>query len=153
MKYKYCLICIAIAYLQVFASLSVYAHCQLPCGIYNDNARVKMMLEDSNLITKAVKEIQEFSKKNDALSKNQLTRWVINKEKHANHIIEVISDYFLTQRIKPTQKDYKERLAKHHTAILAAVTVKQGVDADVAMKLQHAISALLDYYPEPHHHH
>jgi nickel superoxide dismutase len=155
MKYKFCWLYLVIVYLQIFASLSVYAHCQLPCGIYDDHARVKMMLEDYNLITKAIKEIQEFSKNNDALSKSQLIRWVMNKEKHANHIIEIISDYFLTQRIKPTQKDYQERLVKHHKVILTAVTAKQKIDSDTAVALQHAISALLDYYPEEHeeHHH
>ena len=155
MKYKFCWLYLVIVYLQIFSSLSVYAHCQLPCGIYDDNARVKMMLEDSDLITKAIKEIEELAKNNDTISKAQLIRWVINKEKHANHIIEIISDYFLTQRIKPTQKDYQERLVKHHKVILTAVTAKQKIDSDTAVALQHAISALLDYYPEEHeeHHH
>ncbi|MGD8467739.1 MAG: superoxide dismutase [Ni] [Desulfobacterales bacterium] len=38
----------------------------------------------------------------------------MNKEKHAQQIISTISDYFLTQRVKPSQKDYTERLLKHH---------------------------------------
>jgi nickel superoxide dismutase len=78
-------------------------------------------------------------------------RWVMNKEKHAQQIIATISDYFLTQRIKPDQKDYATRLANHHAVILAAVKAKQNVNMNVAKALRESIAALLPYYSEPAH--
>lgn len=44
---------------------SAYAHCQLPCGIYDDNARVLSMLEDVRTIEKSIRLIKELSGSND----------------------------------------------------------------------------------------
>ena len=134
--------------LILFGAYQSFAHCQIPCGIYDDNARVKAMLEDVATIEKSSKLISQLSSKSDAQSKNQLVRWVTNKEAHAQKIISTISDYFLTQRVKPGQKDYKERLVKHHAVILAAMKAKQNVDPKYAENLEKCIKALLAYYPE-----
>lgn len=127
---------------------SAYAHCQIPCGIYDDHARIKSMLEDAKTVEKSAKLIIQLSVKSDAQSKNQLVRWVINKEKHAQNIISIISNYFLTQRVKPNQKDYTERLIKHHAVIIAAMKAKQNTDIKFAKKLKKCVKALLSYYPE-----
>lgn len=130
-----------------FITHQTYAHCQVPCGIYDDHARVKAMLEDAETVAKAGKMLDELAGKSDAQSLNQITRWVSNKESHAQKIIETISDYFLTQRVKPDQKDYTERLEKHHAVILAAMKSKQNADPKYAKTLSDAISALAGYYP------
>ena len=127
------------------------AHCQIPCGIYDDHARVEAMLEDAATVSKAVKLINELAGQTDAQSQNQLVRWVMNKEKHAQNVIATISDYFLTQRVKPTEEDYADRLAKHHAVILAAMKAKQNVDAQSAEALKASIEVLAPYYP-PHEH-
>ncbi len=142
---------LVIAGISQFLPQTVYAHCQIPCGIYDDNARVEAMLEDAATVEKSAKLINELSLKSDAQSKNQLVRWVTNKEKHAQNIISTISDYFLTQRVKPEQKDYTERLIKHHAVILAAMKAKQNVDVKYATNLKKCIEALLAYYPEHKH--
>lgn len=126
---------------------SASAHCQIPCGIYNDHARVDAMLEDAVTIEKAVKLIGELSGKTDAQSQNQIVRWVMNKELHAQKIISTSTDYFLTQRVKPKQEDYTERLKKHHAVIIAAMKAKQSSDMDSVMNLKKAIEALIPYYP------
>ena len=100
-----------------------HSHCQLPCGIYDDHARVHSMLEDADTIQKTVILIKDNSGKNDAQSNNQLVRSIANKESHAQSIIETISDYFLTQRVKPSQDDYTERLKKHHAVIVASINL------------------------------
>jgi nickel superoxide dismutase len=125
------------------------AHCQIPCGIYDDNARVKSMLEDVSTVAKSVKLINELAGKTDAQSRNQVVRWVMNKEKHAQSIIATISDYFLTQRVKPSAKDYAERLVKHHTVIVAAMKAKQHADDKSVEALHKAVDALETYYPAP----
>jgi len=134
-----------------FISKPANAHCQIPCGIYDDNARVEAMMQDVATIYKALDLIAELSGKTDAQSQNQLVRWVMNKEQHAQNIIETISDYFLTQRVKSSQKDYQERLVKHHTVIVAAMKAKQNVTESHADSLRKAVSALFEYYPEHKH--
>ena len=72
----------------------------------------------------------------------------MNKEKHAQKIISTICDYFLTQRVKPDQKNYAERLIKHHTVIIAAMKAKQNTDVKYSKALKESIEALLSYYPK-----
>jgi nickel superoxide dismutase len=141
----------ALGVLLVTYSPISYSHCQIPCGIYDDHARVKTMLEDTETTRKAVDLITELSKKSDAQSNNQMVRWVMSKESHAQNIILTISDYFLTQRVKPKQKDYIERLKKHHAVIVAAMKVKQNADMTYVDALEASIEALLPYYPEHKH--
>ena len=128
-----------------------YSHCQIPCGIYDDHVRVKTMLEDVATARKAIDLIAELSKKSDMQSNNQIIRWVMSKESHAQNIISTISDYFLTQRVKSKQKDYIERLKKHHAVIVAAMKVKQNADMSYVDALEAGIEALLPYYPEHKH--
>lgn len=125
---------------------TLLAHCQVPCGIYDDSARVHAMLEDVETVAKATKLINELADKKDAQSQNQIARWVMNKEKHAQNIIATISDYFLTQRVKSSQKDYTERLVKHHTVIVDAMKAKQHADAKYVEALQKSVEALAPYY-------
>ncbi len=126
----------------------VYAHCQIPCGIYDDYARVQSMLEDTATIKKSANLIAELAGKSDAQSQNQRIRWVMNKEKHAQNVISTISDYFLTQRVKNSQADYGERLKKHHAVIVAAMKAKQNADEKYALALLKSIKDLSLYYPE-----
>ena len=128
-----------------------HAHCQIPCGSYADDARVQAMLEDAATVEKSAKLIAELAGKSDAQSQNQLVRWVMNKENHAQKIIATISDYFLTQRINPGQKDYVERLTKHHAVIVAAMKAKQNADVKYALTLKESIAALSAYYSEDKH--
>jgi nickel superoxide dismutase len=128
-----------------------HAHCQIPCGIYDDHARVESMLEDAATVEKSARLIAELAGKSDAQSQNQLVRWVMNKEKHAQKIISTISDYFLTQRVKPSQKDYVERLIKHHSVIIAAMKAKQNADVKYAKNLKESIEVLSSYYHEQKH--
>jgi len=124
------------------------AHCQIPCGIYDDFARVQSMREDAVTVEKSIRLIMELAGKSDVQSQNQLVRWVMNEEIHAQKIIASISDYFLTQRVKPDQQDYAERLKKHHLVIIAAMKAKQNADLSVVKALKESIEALSAYYPE-----
>jgi nickel superoxide dismutase len=132
-------------------SSQLKAHCQIPCGIYDNHARVQSMFEDSATIKKSTNLILELAAKTDAQSQNQLVRWVMNKEKHSQNIINTISSYFLTQRIKPNQEEYTERLIKHHKVIIAAMKAKQNVDNKYVKDLQNSIEAMATYYPEHKH--
>lgn len=140
-----------LAVLWMVTAGTAYAHCQVPCGIYDDHARVVAMLEDAATTKKALTEMDKLSGKRDIQSQNQMVRWIVNKEKHAENIIGTISDYFLTQRVKESQKDYEQRLIKHHRVITGAMKVKQTTDMKNVEELIENIEALRGYYPEHKH--
>jgi nickel superoxide dismutase len=141
------IVCALVGYILLLP-LQGHTHCQIPCGIYDDVAHIQSMLEDTATIEMAYKSITYLAGKTDAQSQNQMVRWVMNKEKHAQRIISTINDYFLTQRVKPSQKDYAERLAKHHAVIIAGMKTKQNTDVKYAKTLKESIEALRSYYPE-----
>ena len=148
-------------FIFIFFVLSQYAHshCQIPCGIYDDHARYISMLEDASTVEKATNQIITLSNDIDSKQKstsiaqnyNQLVRWVNNKESHAEKIISTIANYFLTQRIKPKQKDYLDRLSNHHAVILAAMKAKQNASITESNALKEAIQNLANYYPKHEH--
>ena len=80
------------------------AHCEIPCGIYGDEARFAAIAEDLTTIEKAMKQIAALAGQSDAQSANQLARWVANKEEHANRIQHVVTQYFMTQRLKEVEE-------------------------------------------------
>jgi nickel superoxide dismutase len=128
------------------------AHCQVPCGIYDDEGRIQQLLEDTTTIAKATTKIGELASKHDAQSMNQLTRWVNVKEQHATHIITTVAEYFLTQKVKPVAagsdgyEDYLSHLADHHAVMVAAMKTKQKVDDGAVKTLQQAIEKLGTHY-------
>ena len=138
---------------------TLQAHCEVPCGIYADQHRFEQMLEDQTTIAKAIVQINELAEKDDALSQNQLVRWVNTKETHAVNTQHIVAQYFLTQRIKPgndaaSHKVYVQRLVAAHTVIVAAMKCKQTVDPANAEALEKAILDLYRAYegkePELH---
>ena len=110
-----------------FSISTVSAHCEIPCGIYDDQLRTQLIAEHATTIEKSMKQIMALSKA-EPTSYNQLVRWVSNKEKHATEIQHIVSQYFMTQRIKPNQKKYAEKLMILHKMLLAAMKCKQTTD-------------------------
>lgn len=131
---------------STFAFNVVAPHCEVPCGIYADQRRFESMLEDTDTIAKASAQIIELSEKEDALSHNQLARWVATKEKHATDVQHTIAQYFMTQRIKPDAEDYTGKLTAAHAVMVAAMKTKQGVDAELAEQLKASILAFHKAY-------
>jgi nickel superoxide dismutase len=132
---------------------TAFAHCQVPCGIYDDGARVAQMREDAETITKAIGKITQLAGQHDATAFNQAARWVNTKEEHASRIITTVSEYFLTQKVKaPKAGDpkasahYHQLLADHHAVMKAAMTTKQTVSPAAAHALMKAIDGLADHY-------
>ncbi len=132
----------------------VDAHCQVPCGIYDDHGRIDAMLEDVTTITKAIAQINELSGQPNALSFNQAARWVGTKEQHASHIITTVAEYFLTQKVKAVPasdegyQKYLQSLALHHHVMRAAMKTKQTVNPESAAALQAAVEELGKLYPK-----
>ena len=140
------------ATLSVLSIPSVSAHCQVPCGIFNDGARIESLREDTTTIAKAQRHITSLSAdsaKDRAFVMNQGTRWVTTKETHADDIIRSVSEYFLAQRVKvglPDHAAYLDKLARHHAVMVAAMKCKQSTDPATAEVLKAAIDALAQDY-------
>ena len=106
----------------------VLAHCQIPCGIYNDALRIIIMKENFQTIKKSMDQIKKLSGLSDPLSKNQTNRWINTKESHAQDIQIIISEYFLTQRIKESDKEYTKKLEYLHKLLVIAMKCKQTIN-------------------------
>ena len=127
------------------------AHCQVPCGIYDDALRIVQIKEDFKTIRKTMDQISQLSEKTDPLSNNQLTRWVITKEQHATNIQKIVSEYFLTQRVKTDESQkYIEQTTTLHQILVAAMKCKQTVDdSNVDHGIQ-LVDTFVGYYFDSH---
>lgn len=130
-----------IAVFVVAASSVVYSHCQIPCGIYDDNMRFDMMAEHITTIEKSMKMANQISSEQKP-DMNQLVRWVQNKEIHADELSHIITYYFMAQRIKPVEKTNSEKYEKYlekltflHQMLVSSMKAKQTTDLSVTKQL------------------
>ena len=127
--------------LMAFSS-PIFSHCEIPCGIYNDEMRFDMMEEDIATIEKSMNEIAGLSRAKET-NYNQIVRWVMNKESHADKIVHVVTQYFMTQRLKPVDKKdltayrrYTTKLVLLHEMLFYAMKAKQTTDLENVKKLR-----------------
>ena len=140
-------------------TLPAKAHCEIPCGIYDDKLRIKLLYEHTKTMEKSIKKIKELSSKEDPLSKNQLVRWIMNKEEHAKKFQYIVWQYFLTQRVKPVDPSDKEKYELYlkklevlHQLSYYAMKVKQSVDEKYIQKLRELIKKFEELYWKEHGH-
>jgi nickel superoxide dismutase len=139
------------AFMLVMVNLAV-AHCELPCGIYGDEMRIQMILENITTIEKSMQQITSIEQEKP-LNSNQLVRWVMNKEKHADDLQEIVSQYFLTQRIKPEAENYQALLSNLHEMLVVSMKCKQTTDLTNVSKLRELVTELEKlYFGKPHDH-
>jgi len=133
------------------------AHCQVPCGIYEDSVRIKLIEEHITTIEKSMNQITTLSAEKN-INYNQLVRWVNNKEIHATKIQEIVSTYFLHQRIKVTEKGdahyeaYLTNLRLLHELSVYAMKSKQTTDLNHVRKMRELLSQFTHNYFHGHHH-
>ena len=118
-----------------------FAHCQVPCGIYDDDARFVLMSEHISTVHKAMDQIMALSA-DPAANMNQVSRWVANKDHHADELSEIATYYFLAQRVKPVDGSdtdayaaYQEKLMLLHGIVVYAMKAKQTTDVAHCDKL------------------
>jgi nickel superoxide dismutase len=123
-------------------SVIVYSHCQIPCGIYDDAARLSMIAEHTGTIEKSMKQITELSAQNKP-NMNQIVRWVGNKDAHADELSEIVTYYFMAQRIKPVDKadtvayeQYLKKLTLLHEMLVYSMKAKQTTELGNVEKLR-----------------
>ena len=103
------------------------AHCEIPCGIYDDEMRINMIGEHINTIEKAMSQVTDLQGK-APVNYNQVTRWIVTKEKHANELQKIVTQYFMTQRIPPGAKDYMKKMSLLHKMLVSAMKCKQTIE-------------------------
>jgi len=110
------------------------AHCQIPCGIYDDELRARLIGEHITTIEKSMNSIEALAASDDP-DLNQLARWVANKDQHADDLVDVVTYYFMAQRLKPADLDdeakkdaYLNKLTLLHGMMFHAMKAKQTTD-------------------------
>jgi len=136
-----------LAVVVVLASIA-YSHCQIPCGIYDDEARFGAIAEHITTIEKSMKEIERLSAEAKP-NMNQIVRWVNNKELHADELSEIVSYYFMAQRVKlpeegdtKAQNEYIKKLTLLHKMLVYSMKAKQTTDLANVQELR----SLLDEF-------
>lgn len=150
---------LSIAILGLFLLLtSVYAHCEIPCGIYGDQARVDLIREHVTTIEKSMDMIDKLSKEKK-IDYNQLVRWIDNKEVHATKIQDLVTQYFMFQRIKPVNSsdneeysEYIKKLELLHRMTVSAMKAKQGTDKANTQSILRDLDVFEAMYFEKHEH-
>ena len=135
------------------AGTTAWAHCQIPCGIYDDPVRFSQLEEHVATIEKSMKQIVELSGEAKP-NYNQLVRWVNNKETHADKLTEIVTFYFMAQRIKPPADHadkaaldkYLRQVTLLHQMVVQAMKAKQTTDPEHCEKLRTLIEEFRTSY-------
>jgi len=141
---KMCLIATLFALFMLPATLA-FSHCEIPCGIYDDNMRIKMIREHIATIEKSIVTIQSLDKDKDHNS-NQLIRWIMNKEEHTNQLQVIVTQYFMTQRIKTDAINYSKKIETLHQMLIYSMKCKQTTDLKHVEKLKSLVTAFEKLY-------
>lgn len=128
--------------IATFMHIQLFAHCQIPCGIYSDAMQIIQIKEDLKTIEKSISMIKKLSGEYDPQSLNQLNRWISSKEKHAQNIQDLISQYFLTQRIKQSSKNYENELITLHQLLVSVMKCKQSINNE---NVKRSVALLNDF--------
>lgn len=153
-KYRKHLVAVFVAGILALLCFSpiVFSHCEIPCGIYNDNMRLDMMAEHIATIEKSMQQIHELENNKDK-NYNQMIRWVINKENHSDYLCDIVTEYFMKQRLKPVDenmeqeyKNYIEKLTLLHNLMVYSMKCKQTTDLDNVAKLKQYLSQFRKAY-------
>lgn len=147
MKTSKIILSLALTFISlVFNFQKSEAHCEIPCGIYADSVRITMIREHITTIEKSMTQIMELSEADDP-NYNQLVRWVVNKEEHAEKLQHIVSQYFLHQRIKLVEKSNSEAYEKYqthlellHKMLVYSMNCKQTTDLSFIERLRSTVT-------------
>lgn len=132
-----------------FGTADVAAHCEIPCGIYDDKMRINMITEHITTVEKAMKQIMQLESQKPT-NYHQMTRWISNKEHHANELQHIVTQYFMTQRIKLGAEKYSKKLTLLHKMLVYAMKCKQTSDLAHAATLRSLLKEFQDMYFADH---
>lgn len=130
--------------MKLFSKIA-YAHCDIPCGIY-DPHNAQLAAKTVAIMVEKIKGLPEGGEANDLETKNSLIRMVHVKEEHAEickrEILILWTDYFKA-----------EHLEKHpslHEKVWKAAKLcsenKRHVDEEKAKELIQAVDEIADIF-------
>ncbi len=125
--YKKFYLVLLMTYILFIGASIASAHCEVPCGIYDDEMRINMIAEHITTIEKAMNQVTALTGKTP-VDYNQVTRWTMAKEHHANKLQEIVAQYFMTQRIAPGADSYMKKMSLLHKMLVEAMKCKQTID-------------------------
>ncbi|MBS4169038.1 superoxide dismutase [Ni] [Parachlamydia sp. AcF125] len=123
----------------VFALLtwgtSLYSHCQMPCGVYHDNMIYDQIDQYVETMAKGITVLTD-NKFTTLHDKNEFMRWVMTKEMESNKVAELVTTYFLQQKIKPDEEDSAKKAEMAHRLLFLLVGIKQNIDMKMVKNFQ-----------------
>lgn len=138
---------------RFFPAKSVYAHCDVPCGIYT----IEPAQTAAKTVVKMVEKLYEQVPPADGAGRrewlefeNVLARCIAVKEEHAqkckDELLILWTDYFKQEHLK-TFPDLHEKFWK---AAKLCSKVKQEVNMEVATQLKSAVEEIADIFEKTH---
>ena len=131
--------------IKLFPSRPIYAHCDIPCGIYDPHAAQLA----AQTVLKMVQKIQELPKENVSVNeRNSFVRMVSVKEEHAEickrEVLILWTDYF-----KP---EHLEKFPDLHDLIWKTTKLcsdnKRAVDEAKAQELIAAVDKIAEIFAQ-----
>lgn len=123
---------------------TVYAHCDIPCGVYETDT----MTHSAETCRRMIQKIEGLGQLDDIEKHNTFVRSVMNKEKHAQKVKKELyilwSDYFKPEHVEK-YPDLHDKLWK---AAKQASTVKQTVSMDEAEKLNEMVHEIVHLFAD-----
>ena len=126
--------------------LSASAHCEIPCGIYTDSMRIDMLREHYQTVEKSMQQIEALKGSEDL---HQYVRWIQNKEVHGDAIQEIVTQYFMTQRVQPAGAEdaaYVDKITVLHELVVTAMKCKQSTDLTQVARLRELTDRFVELY-------
>lgn len=118
-------------YIATIAILShsnaLSAHCQMPCGIYHDDMVFDQVDQYVETMYKCISILNE-NKFTTPREKNEFVRWVVQKEKASDEVANIITTFFMQQKIKPGEDETIKRITCAHNLLFLLVAIKQNAD-------------------------
>ena len=136
---------------RIFPVQVVYAHCDIPCGIYDPHA-AQLAAHTVLRMTKLIEELKNEEKSDESKKeyKVQLTRLVHVKEEHAelvkHEVVVIWGDYFKEEN----SKDVPDLHVKVWKILKLASKAKQAVDEKVAQDLLTSVQEFAEIFWKSH---
>lgn len=115
---------------------TVYAHCDIPCGIYETDT----MMHSAETCRRMIQKIEELGELDSIEKYNTFVRSVVNKEKHAQKVKREIyilwSDYFKPEHLEkyPDLHDRLWKVAKQASTVKQTVSMEE---AEILVSMVH----------------
>jgi nickel superoxide dismutase len=110
---------------------TAYAHCDIPCGIYETDT----MMHSAETCRRMIQKIEELGELDSVEKHNTFVRSVVNKERHGQKVKDELyilwSDYFKPEHVEK----YPELHDTLWKTVKQASTVKQTVSMEETEKL------------------